>query len=413
MGKSGSAAMTLLKFVGYHDSDLLSYDEKDSSATFSDSSALLRMNPKTLVVSPGVPLSLPWIQTLLQNGAMLTSEISLASSVLENEKLIGVTGSVGKSTVVSILGAGAKHEDENGFVGGNLGTPFCIYALNVLSGAPRAKWIILELSSYQLENCEKLHLDFSAITFLSANHLERYSGISDYYSTKMKITARTKSVCVFNSTSVDAVIAAKNSDCPVLLARAATDLSSDEIEKVSLLGKHNHDNFAVAHKLAMLAQWSTAAIDKMYSFKGLPHRLETVGYYNGIFFVNDSKATAMDSVHVATNACLDKVSSSNRLLLLLGGKDKNLPWHDLSTLGNNPKIDFVFFGSVRTIAQTGSGLKGPSFPGLHEALEFCFKSAKSGDVVLLSPGGTSLDEFKNFEDRGEFFKKKIQSFFIQ
>ncbi|MBC7466036.1 MAG: UDP-N-acetylmuramoyl-L-alanine--D-glutamate ligase [Bdellovibrio sp.] len=410
LGKSGNSALNLLKAAGFSNGDLLTYDDKDLTAQFCQAADLAAKNPQTLVVSPGVPLATPWIQKLIQSGAHLTSEITLTASLLTSEKVIGITGSVGKSTVTSILGAGAVADDENSFVGGNLGTPFCHYGLSILSGKTPAKWVVLELSSYQLENCAGLVLDFSAITFLSPNHLERYESLEQYYNTKLKITQMTKNICVVNQSSPDAVQFSKLASCPVKLVNAQHNLSDEQKQKIALIGQHNHDNFAVAQELGKVAGFKPASLEQMYHFKGLSHRLENVGVVNGVTYVNDSKATAMDSVLVATEGCLEKVSANHTLHLLLGGKDKNLPWEQLSILKDEKKIQPVFFGACGDLAKEKSKLNGPTFKSLNAALDYVLSVEKTGDVVLLSPGGTSLDEFKNFEDRGQFFTKKVIRF---
>ena len=411
LGKSGRSALALLKAIGLKETDLLTFDQKDPSAQLSNPEDLVAKNPRTLVVSPGVPLSLDWVQSLIHWGAVLTSEISLATAFLTTEKIIGVTGSVGKSTVVSLLGAAARTKDIHFFIGGNLGTPFCDYALRVVNNEPVATWIVLELSSYQLENCSYLELDFSAITFLSANHLERYPDLMSYYETKFKITATTKKTCVINSTSVDAVKYSSLAKCHVELINSSSSLSKDERTKITLLGSHNHDNFAVAKKLAQLAGWNTSAIQEMTFFQGLPHRLEDIGTFKGVRFINDSKATALDSVCVAVESCLEKVTAPHSLYLLLGGKDKNLPWFDLAFLKQEARIKFVFFGSCGGLAKDLSGLSGLVLDTLNAAIDHCLDSAQAHDIVLLSPGGTSLDEFKNFEDRGNFYTTKITGYF--
>ncbi len=407
LGKSGLSALRFLKALGYKDSDLITFDEKNETAQISNSKALLLVKPQTLVVSPGVSLKTDWIKTLAAAGATITSEISLATFILTNEILIGITGSVGKSTVTSLLGEGAKKLDPNCFIGGNLGTPFCDYANEVLNGRPRAKWIVLELSSYQLENCEKLSLQYSAITFLSPNHLERYENLEEYYFTKLKITDITKDICVFNKTSEDAVKYSRESKCAITVVNSKNFTSTELLEKVFLIGSHNKDNFTIAAEIARLAGWSESALLAMADYRGLSHRLEYAGTVNGVKYINDSKATAMDSVAVATQGCLESLSKTAKLYLLLGGKDKNLPWEQLSILSSYGRIHCVFFGACGKLAQEKSELHGPYFEKLGAALEECYLQAKDGDVVLLSPGGTSLDEFKNFEDRGEFFKRFV------
>lgn len=404
LGKSGKSALKLLKSAGFADTDLITYDDKDLSAQINDPQRLLAGVVKTIVVSPGVSLKTDWIQKLVFNGVFLTSEISLAASVLTTEKVIGITGSVGKSTVTSFLGEGAKKIDSFSFVGGNLGIPFCDYADEILNGRPKAIWVVLELSSYQLENCSQLSLDHSAITFLSPNHLERYDSLEQYYETKFKITQLTKGTCVLNQTSEDCLKYAHLAKCKTELTNAKNFSDQKLLNEVVLIGSHNKDNFSLAATLAKLGGWSQESLSPMAHYAGLAHRLEFAGNVGGVKYINDSKATAMDSVAVATQGCLESLGLQNKLYLLLGGKDKNLPWEQLAILSTFGRIQCVFFGACGKLAQEKSDLKGPYFEKLGQALIHCSNKAVSGDVILLSPGGTSLDEFKNFEARGDFFK---------
>lgn len=409
LGKSGRSAYNFLLNLGYSKENLVTYDQTDSNAQFNNFNDLVKKNPQTLVVSPGVALSTDWINTLVANGAELTSEISLATSVLTTEKIIGITGSVGKSTVTSILGKGALIMDEHAFVGGNLGTPFCDYALKIISGEKKANWIILELSSYQLENCNNLQLHGSAVTFLSSNHLERYKDLEEYYKTKMKITEITKDFCVFNKSSKDAVVYSQFSKCPAVLTHAIDFFNKELLSEVKLIGSHNKDNFSIAAEVAHLCEWSQQSFIAMAEFKGLSHRLEYVANIKGVQFINDSKATSMDSVIVASTACLENLNTQNILYVLIGGKDKNLPWEELQIFKSNKNIKCVFFGACGIIAKTKSQLEGDYFTMLGNAIEYCQKKSTQGDIILLSPGGTSLDEFKNFEERGDYFKRLVLS----
>lgn len=409
LGKSGTSALALLRELGFNETQLATYDAKDSSATFNTVEKLLSFSPMTLVVSPGVPLSSLWIQTLVAEGVAVTSEINLAASLLTTENLIGVTGSVGKSTVVSLLGAGAKSFDKNAFIGGNIGIPFCDYALEVLRGRPRASWVVLELSSFQLENCERLSLSFSIVSFLSSNHLERYASLEEYYSKKLHITSITKELCLFNKSSKDCNLYAPKSRSGYKLINARNFSNYELLPQVFLIGPHNKDNFSLASEMARLCKWPESSLIEMARYRGLPHRMEFVVEINGVIFVNDSKATAMDSVLVAASGCLENISAKGRIFLLLGGKDKNLPWAELAAFHSNEKILPVFFGACGEIAQKKSGLVGERFEKLGSAVNFCIKRSKPGDIVLLSPGGTSLDEFRNFEERGDFFKTMVLS----
>lgn len=407
LGKSGLSAHKVLLAGGHAPSDIILFDEKSAEAQVKNWDELSLVQAKTWVVSPGVPLQSLHIAEARAKGVLITSEISLAASLVENEKLIGITGSVGKSTVTSILGVGARTVDGNCFVGGNLGTPFCDYALGILNGKPRAKWVILELSSYQLENCTGLELDHSIVTYLSANHLERYRSLLDYYLTKLKITEITKQLCLFNKTSADCREYIKQSKCPAQLMNAEEFSNHHSLPPLLMIGSHNRDNYALAAQTALNCGWGETSLQAMAAYRGLPHRLEFVASVRNVAYIDDSKATAMDSVLVATNASLEALTEHNKLFLLLGGKDKNLPWHELSVLKDNPVIIPVFFGECGVLAREKSALAGEYFEKLGNAIGYCQKRAVDGDVVLLSPGGTSLDEFKNFEERGSFFKSLV------
>lgn len=415
IAKSGEAARQLLLKSGIAPEKVLTFDIKLETADFKDPELLMQKGaPKTLVVSPGVPLTSAWIQKARAQGVKITSELSLACSCLTTEKLIGVTGSVGKSTTVSLLQAGLEAFSTSFFVGGNLGTPFAQYVLDVLNNTrSRAEWVVLELSSYQLENCENLILDFSAITYFTSNHLERYESLSHYYRTKWEILALTRHQTLLNNEGGDLIEYAQSTDAgtkTVVVSKNDLALTSLHLEQAQLIGQHNQDNLALAASIAKIAGWPIASIEGMKAFKGLVHRLENIGTYKGIRFINDSKATAMDSVLIAATAAHDTLATGGRLFLLLGGRDKNLPWQDLIPLKSFADINFIFFGECRDIAQNKSTLPGPQFAKLEEALNASFAQAVANDTILLSPGGTSLDEFKSFEDRGNFFKRKVDQF---
>lgn len=409
LGRSGLSALNLLKEFGYTTDQLLTYDENNKSAQFNKPEQILALYPQTLIVSPGFPLNNPVVKKLIIDGAHLTSEISLAASLLTHEKIIGVTGSVGKSTVVSLLEAGLKSFDSTAFVGGNIGTPLCDYILKSKKKGTTANWVVLELSSYQLENCAQLKLDYSIITYLSPNHLERYESLDHYYQTKLHITSITKELCLLSKTSKDCEKYAPQSKSKFKLVNADNFSHPELIPHVYLLGLHNKDNFSLAAEMARICNWPVDSFTEMTNYRGLPHRLEFVAKLDGITYVNDSKATAMDSVLVAVKGCLENISSENKLFLLLGGKDKNHPWNELSILSSNNQITPLFFGACGLVAKEKANLVGHYFERLGSAINFCQKNAKTGDVILLSPGGTSLDEFKSFEERGDYFKSLVLS----
>lgn len=404
---------------GAKDFEIFTFDKDGAKAQFTDPVEMLaKVKPRTLVVSPGVPLAQEWIQKFEADGGTVTSELELACQCLEGEKILGITGSVGKSTTTALLGEGAKTLDPNAFVGGNFGTPLAEYAADVLEGKrPRAQWVVLELSSYQLERSRNLKLEGAAIISLLPNHLERYPNLEAYYSAKWDMVTRTPGPVVLNDNGGDLHGFADFRLPPPLRARTRFvsarrgPVGDAEFTAMKLLGDHNRDNLAVAVELATAVGWDRAKfLPAMLNFAGLSHRLERIGTWRDITFVNDSKATAMESVISAVTAVLNS-HPKGKVHLLLGGRDKKLPWERLSVLSAYAQVEPMFFGECAKLAKEKSNLNGPVYDSLKQLVPLLRQKAKAGDWVLLSPGGTSLDEFKNFEDRGAFFAKRMQELF--
>ncbi len=417
LGLSGLAAKNLLLTLGLDSSQILTFDEK-SPADFQNHEDLLKFGkPKTFCVSPGVPLQQSWIQSALADGVQLTSELELAFACLQNEQVIAITGSVGKSTTTSILGAGARAIDLGSFTGGNLGVPLADYSREILEGKrSRAQWLVLELSSYQLENFKNLKSKVSILTHLSPNHLERYHSLAHYYQTKLELFRHTTEFAILNrsgghiASMIDPIQKTNPKIKWTWTDRNDPIVKKMMTEKPALVGSHNLDNLAMAFTAAHYLQWPSQAYEAMLRFPGLPHRLENCGWHQGILFLNDSKATAIDSVLQAVQSVRQEFPKSE-IHLLLGGKDKNLPWEEIASLGRQLGMRFYFFGEVGSKAQTESGLSGPVHSKLAQCLAHVRSQLNSGDIVLFSPGGTSLDEFKNFEERGQYFKNWISSEF--
>jgi UDP-N-acetylmuramoylalanine--D-glutamate ligase len=408
LGISGRAARRLLKLAGVANEQIAVLDKDPAKATHADGESLMRdFKPRTLVVSPGYPLSTPWIRQAQASGVKITSEINLACATLRGERIIGVTGALGKSTTVSLIGAGLRAVDANSFTGGNLGEPLADYAADVLEGKrPRANWIALELSSFQLENCAHLKLETGVITYLCANHLERYASLRAYYDWKWSIATLGTPRLVLNAGSADLVKDAEERGIrnAVWASRDRGPLPSSFLEAARLPGLHNQDNLCVAAAALQASALPEACVEALGQFPGLAHRLENLGCLAGVHVFNDSKATSIVSVESALASLLgDRRFSRGTLYCLLGGRDKKLPWKDLASWRDRAGLRFAFFGEAATLIKQDSGLEGEVFQGLRAALEALRPMLKPEDTLLLSPGGTSLDEFKNFEDRGERF----------
>jgi len=408
IGISGRSAHNLLKSMGYPSDTIFTFDDFAQNADSNDPQEFIKnFAPKTLIVSPGYPLQTPWLQEFIRNGGEISSELTLASTVLKDEKIIAVSGSVGKSTVVSLLEAGFPENKKNIFVGGNLGSPLANYALQILNNKrTRADWIILELSSFQLENCNNLQCDYAAITSFFPNHLERYKSLNDYYETKWKLLNITKSKFFLNSFGGEILVFSQNKENNkkiTWLNEKNLPFSTQETANSSLIGNHNFQNLQFSAFIAEMCGWDKSYKTKMLSFSGLPHRIQNLGIHQGVHFIDDSKSTSIESIKCA----IDCFKEIDRLLLLLGGRDKNLPWEQLTQLKQQSNLIPIFFGESAEIIKKRTRLLGNTFPTLKAAMIELKKMTKPHDTVLLSPGGTSHDEFKNFVDRGEFFQNFI------
>ncbi|MBX2995638.1 MAG: UDP-N-acetylmuramoyl-L-alanine--D-glutamate ligase [Bdellovibrionaceae bacterium] len=408
MGLSGRSILNLLIKAGVPRDQVLTYDRSDPSASDSEEAALLAKNPKSLIVSPGVPLATPWIQDFRRNGGQITSELEIAFSFLKAEKVIAVTGSVGKSTTVALLQSGLNQFAPHAFVGGNLGFPLADYISALFEGRPRADWIALELSSYQLENFDNLRADAAIITSLTPNHLNRYTSLQHYYDTKWTLVSKTKGPIILNSHGGDLPSYAQKKPGPWIWSSSMSpEFLSFPFHEAKLVGHHNYDNLSLVIRLARELGWPECAIEGFLEFSGLPHRLENLGLIHGLRVINDSKATTLESVQQAVHSTENLTSGTTHILI--GGQDKNLPWEELKTLERHRR-SFVFFGECGPKAAKDSGLKGPLFDKLGPAIDHVLREAQAGDLILFSPGGTSWDEFKSFEARGDYFKNRISEY---
>lgn len=402
LGKSGNSAISLLRHLGA--ANLVSFDQF-AEANYSDGEELLQEErPNLLVISPGVPLKSDWIEKYRSAGGAITSELSLAAEFLEDELVIGVTGSMGKSTVCALLEAGIAATGKTCFLGGNFGTPLADYILEVLTKQrERADYIVLELSSFQLENCEGLELEYGVITAFAPNHLERYASLEEYLQTKWSLTEFSKRPIALNGSSSDLIE----------FAETHGKLGNYEIKQptvdprfkdAKILGAHNYQNLSFVAQI--LTDLGLSNFEKgLNDFAGLPHRLERVGEFGGRLFVNDSKATNIEAVVAAVNSLQ---MESRPIALLLGGRDKQLPWEKLKDSIKLVSKVIVFGEAKQTIVEK-LGIKCEAFNSLAELMRSISAITNGGDIVLLSPGGTSLDEFKSFMDRGERFGEWAKS----
>jgi len=389
-----------------------------------------------ICVSGGVPFTIPFIQTAKQRNIPLTNDSQIFLEAC-SAPVIGITGSAGKTTTTALVGLMAqkyfemKQSSHRAWVGGNIGNPL----IEQVDQIQEDDLVILELSSFQLE-LMTLSPQIAAILNITPNHLDRHGTMQAYIAAKSRILK-------FQHQGDVAIL---NREDPVAWS-LATQLKSDLIsfgyrkpelgmngtyiekeaiwlqighqkvkmlplEWIQLRGEHNVSNVLAACAIAAAASLALPAIQTaIEEFKGLPHRLEFVRTINGVDWYNDSIATAPERTMAAIK------SFEGPLVLLLGGRDKNLPWADLVQLVHQRVRAVVLFGEAAGLIQKALGplKKGESLQSvtkcnsLEEAVQEAARLAKPSDTILLSPGGTSFDTFKDFEERGEYFKKLVNA----
>ena len=382
-----------------------------------------------LCPSGGVPLTLPIIVEAVKRGIPLSNDSQIFMEVVPC-KTIGITGSAGKTTTTTLVGNMAKNSyGDKAYVGGNIGDPL----INYVDGMKSDDVAILELSSFQLEQMT-ISPNIAAILNITPNHLDRHGTMEAYTAAKSRILE-------FQSDKDTAVLGHDDKGAWSLRSRVKGKLFTFSLheleeglsgayyhdgllnlrdgnaylplilrEKISLRGDHNVLNvlaaFAIGHASGFPLD---AMLEAVEDFRGVPHRLELVRELSGVRWYNDSTATAPERSMAAIRAFEEPI------VLLLGGRDKNLPWEELLQLVSTRVDHIVLFGeAAEKIQKTADslGLCGERFSltrvdGLHEAVRKAAEVAEAGDVVLLSPGGTSFDEFKDFAERGERFREWV------
>ncbi|MGI5862016.1 MAG: UDP-N-acetylmuramoyl-L-alanine--D-glutamate ligase [Myxococcales bacterium] len=374
-----------------------------------------------MVVSPGVPLALPEIQAARRAGVRVVGEVELASWALSGA-LIGVTGTNGKSTVTALTGCLCESSGARTFAGGNLGKPLSEAALR----GGGFDYVVCELSSFQLEGIERLRPRVACITNLTPDHIDRYPSHEAYGLAKKRIFMNQTEADfgVVNARDAATLKLVEGERCrPVTFGFGApADWAArfdgerivvrigqgDEryfVRNRALRGEHNVENAMVAVLAARLAgvlpEHVQAGLDR---YPGLAHRVESAGTVGGIEYVNDSKATNVDSTIVALKAF------PRGVWLIAGGRGKGVSYAPMVaasrgrveavlTIGEDaPRIAEAYRGEVEVV----------DCGDLAGALRVASERAKPGDVVLLSPACASYDQFHNFEERGERFKALVR-----
>lgn len=388
-----------------------------------------------LCLSGGVPLDTPIVQQARERGIPITNDAML---FLERcpALVIGITGSAGKTTTTTLVGEMCQAEGHRTWVGGNIGQVL-LDDLDKMSADDR---VVMELSSFQLE-IAPISPDIASILNVTPNHLDRHKRMMDYIAAKANIFQHQAGDDLLVLGLDNQVTASLTELAPARVAHFSTqrmvssgafmlgrrlavvgDCSPNgsakvicDQEEIRLRGEHNLQNVLAACALAGAAGIGIEAMHKaISSFNGVAHRLELVATHEGVTWINDSIATAPERVVAALR------SFTEPIILLAGGRDKDLPWAEMAGVAiDRCRIVITFGEHGNSIAQTlryaqrgrpGSQLQRvEEVSNLEQAVNLASRVAQPGEVVLLSPGGTSFDAYRDFAERGDHFRDLVEA----
>jgi len=377
-----------------------------------------------LCLSGGVPADVPLARQAVAAGIPLSNDSQIfLEAVPAGVQVVGITGSAGKTTTTTLVGRMCQAK----FVGGNIGRPL----IGDLNAMRPGDTVVMELSSFQLE-IMTLSPHIAAVLNVTPNHLDRHGSMAAYAEAKSHILRHQglDGVAVLGRDDPGAMALAPlargrlhyfSAQGPVddgafldgarlMLARGGQAAEVAALADIELRGQHNVLNALAAIAISAAAGATPEAMRAgLVGFRGVAHRLELVRERGGVRWYNDSIATAPERVIAALR------SFDEPIILLLGGRDKNLPWADLARLVRERVKTAVLFGQAGPLIEQALADAGVPvsrrlrFDSLAEAVQAAARLAQAGDVVLLSPGATGYDEFKDFAERGEKFRQAVMA----
>ena len=435
-GKSGIAAVGLLSRIN---TDIVLFDgNKDTDIELLRSQLPkdidvhimvgvipnnVRKNIEVVVLSPGVPTDLPDILQFADDGIPVIGEIELAYMFSKGD-IIAVTGTNGKTTTTSIIGEILKEYFKSSFVVGNIGIPYT----EMVSKTKDNSVTVAEVSSFQLETIREFKPNVSLILNITPDHLNRHHTMENYINAKLSVTKNQgeNEYCILNyedaelrkrASEINTKIlyfSSKNKirggiyldDTKIIYNDGTRDIEVCKTNELQLLGVHNYENVMAAVLATIAIGVPLETIVKVIkNFKSVEHRIEYVAEKYGVKYYNDSKGTNPDAAIKAVEAMISPT------LLIAGGYDKNSDYEEwIDSFGDKIKM-LVLIGQTREkIAETAKK-KGYNnvvlADSLEEAINICKDNANEGDAVLLSPACASWGMFKNYEERGEIFKRIV------
>lgn len=442
LARSGVAAARLLASLGAKVTANDAKEDLEKAVSEIDNAAVkvvggghpeaLFLNADLVVLSPGVPTDLPAVQATRRAGVKIISEVELAGWFLKG-RMIGVTGSNGKTTTTTLIGELLKSLGEDVVVGGNIGNPLT----GLVEKTSDRSWTVAELSSFQLESIDRLRVHVAVVTNVTPDHLDRHASLEDYVRAKRRIfenqdesdwavlNATDETVVGMGSTAPSRKVyfslggrntfagpaAVYERDGVIRSTMFERDVETNVIalNEIPLPGRHNVENVMAALGATFCARGALAGDlavlrDAIKSFKGVEHRIEFVAEIKGAKFYNDSKATNVDS----TTKALE--SFDRNVILILGGKDKGSDYTVLAPLIRERVKLIVLLGAASgkiadQLTGTAAMVRART---MEEVVSRSIEGSEAGDTVLFAPACASFDMFENYEHRGRVFKEEVR-----
>ena len=381
------------------------------------------LDAELIVISPGVALSEPAVQAAIKHGIPVIGDVELFAQYRpKNAKVIGITGSNGKTTVTTLVGEICKAAGLNTIVAGNIGLP----VLDALSmDVPDV--YVLELSSFQLETTINLHLDVATVLNVCEDHMDRYGAIADYAAAKARLLKYTKVAVLNRNDATSLAMQAENiitfglnaaldvndfgliQNGELWLASGQRKLCKTSALKIA--GQHNVANaLAAAALCTAIGIEKDVIVDTLIKFKGLAHRVEWVANIDDVDYYDDSKGTNVGATCAAI-AGMSKNGLSQKVVLIAGGDGKGQDFAPLAAAVQANSRAVVLIGrDAALIEAVLSATDVPRYQAvdLPEAVNIAKKIAQKGDAVLLSPACASFDMFKNYVHRAEVFVDAVK-----
>jgi UDP-N-acetylmuramoylalanine--D-glutamate ligase len=381
-----------------------------------------------VVISPGVPHTLPVFQPARDRGIELIGEMELASRFIK-KPIVAVTGTNGKTTVTELVGRMLSASGKRVFVGGNIGNPL----IEIAGKDDGLDVVVAEVSSFQLDTIVTFHAHVAVLLNITPDHLDRYADFEAYGRSKGRIFENQGSadfaigpgddprvreyhrgidsrMLAFYPESAD--IGQPESGAVITPSQIAVAIpgrmrGTIDLTRTGLTGPHNRENIAAAGLAALAAGGTLQGVQSaLDAFQALPHRIETVRTVHGIRFVNDSKATNVDAV-IRALECFD-----GAVVLIMGGRNKGYDFAALREPVQRRVKKLVVIGEAAEeilAALGGAPAQGAEKAAdLQQAVQHAYESAASGDTVLLSPACASFDMFTSYAERGERFRRLVE-----